>query len=88
MFMFFLCSVGHKLAAVVCDDESNETVASTVVNCAKIDQGNYHRNHRRFDIDLHIPWSLMSARIQSSAEIGFIFFHTASTWFFFRGYLP
>ncbi|XP_069127556.1 uncharacterized protein [Argopecten irradians] len=32
-------TLGHKLAAVVCDDESNEIVASTVVNCAKIDEG-------------------------------------------------
>ncbi|XP_033737263.1 uncharacterized protein LOC117325261 [Pecten maximus] len=32
-------TLGHKLAAVICDDESNEIVASTVVNCAKIDEG-------------------------------------------------
>lgn len=31
--------LGEKLAGVVCDDESNETVASTVVNCMKIDEG-------------------------------------------------
>ncbi|XP_061181070.1 uncharacterized protein LOC133189688 [Saccostrea echinata] len=32
-------TLGEKLAGVVCDDESNETVASTVVNCMKIDEG-------------------------------------------------
>ncbi|XP_062578487.1 uncharacterized protein LOC134240411 [Saccostrea cucullata] len=34
-----LDTLGEKLAGVVCDDESNETVASTVVNCMKIDEG-------------------------------------------------
>lgn len=34
-----LDTLGGKLAGVVCDDESNETVASTVVNCMKIDEG-------------------------------------------------
>ncbi|KAK3090557.1 hypothetical protein FSP39_012668 [Pinctada imbricata] len=32
-------TLGEKLAGVVCDDESNEVVASTVVNCLNIDQG-------------------------------------------------
>lgn len=37
--MYFVGVLGGKLAGVVCDDESNETVASTVVNCMKIDEG-------------------------------------------------
>ncbi|XP_069049055.1 uncharacterized protein [Lepisosteus oculatus] len=31
--------LGHKLNGVLCDGESNEVVASTVVNCLKIDEG-------------------------------------------------
>ncbi|XP_028816829.1 uncharacterized protein LOC114768621 [Denticeps clupeoides] len=31
--------LGHKLQGVLCDGESNEVVASTVVNCLKIDEG-------------------------------------------------
>ncbi|XP_044885248.1 uncharacterized protein LOC123376981 isoform X2 [Mauremys mutica] len=31
--------LGHKLEGVLCDGESNEVVASTVVNCTKIDEG-------------------------------------------------
>ncbi|XP_033830138.1 uncharacterized protein si:ch211-153b23.3 [Periophthalmus magnuspinnatus] len=31
--------LGHKLQGVLCDGESNETVASTVVNCLNIDEG-------------------------------------------------
>lgn len=30
---------GHKIDGMLCDGESNELVASTVVNCMKIDQG-------------------------------------------------
>ncbi|KAM3612274.1 uncharacterized protein V6R79_005939 [Siganus canaliculatus] len=32
--------LGHKLQGVLCDGESNEVIASTVVNCLKIDEGN------------------------------------------------
>ena len=32
-------ALGEKLDGIVCDGNSNETVASTVVNCAKIDEG-------------------------------------------------
>ncbi|KAK7489509.1 hypothetical protein BaRGS_00019308 [Batillaria attramentaria] len=32
-------SLGDKLDGIVCDGESNETQASTVVNCCKIDEG-------------------------------------------------
>ncbi|KAI4886947.1 hypothetical protein NFI96_030460, partial [Prochilodus magdalenae] len=32
--------LGHKIQGVLCDGESNEVVASTVVNCLKIDEGN------------------------------------------------
>ncbi|XP_050402019.1 uncharacterized protein LOC126818590 [Patella vulgata] len=32
-------SLGHKLDGIICDGESNELVASTVVNCLKIDEG-------------------------------------------------
>jgi hypothetical protein len=52
------------LAGVVCDDESNETVASTVVNCTKIDEGK--RNTKRFLVvwwifyDIHITVHLIS----------------------------
>ncbi|KAI9539090.1 hypothetical protein NQZ68_009167 [Dissostichus eleginoides] len=31
--------LGHKLQGVLCDGDSNEVVASTVVNCLKIDEG-------------------------------------------------
>ncbi|XP_026887364.1 putative threonylcarbamoyl-AMP synthase [Electrophorus electricus] len=31
--------LGSKLQGVLCDGESNEVVASTVVNCLKIDEG-------------------------------------------------
>ena len=31
--------VGHKLDAMICDGDSRELSASTVVNCMKIDQG-------------------------------------------------
>ncbi|XP_027748976.1 uncharacterized protein LOC114062111 [Empidonax traillii] len=31
--------LGHKLEGVLCDGESDEVVASTVVNCTKIDEG-------------------------------------------------
>lgn len=31
--------LGHKIQGVLCDGDSNETVASTVVNCLKIDEG-------------------------------------------------
>ncbi|KAJ8407049.1 hypothetical protein AAFF_G00287250 [Aldrovandia affinis] len=31
--------LGHKIQGVLCDGESNEVVASTVVNCLKIDEG-------------------------------------------------
>ncbi|KAF3855304.1 hypothetical protein F7725_023359, partial [Dissostichus mawsoni] len=31
--------LGHKLQGVLCDGDSNEFVASTVVNCLKIDEG-------------------------------------------------
>ncbi|XP_061454486.1 uncharacterized protein LOC133371277 [Rhineura floridana] len=31
--------LGHKLEGVLCDGESNEVVASTVVNCTRIDEG-------------------------------------------------
>lgn len=34
--------LGHKLEGVLCDGESNEVVASTVVNCIKIDEGKSH----------------------------------------------
>lgn len=30
--------LGHKLEGVLCDGESDEVVASTVVNCTKIDE--------------------------------------------------
>ena len=30
---------GKKLDGVICDGESNETVASTVVDCLNIDKG-------------------------------------------------
>ncbi|ESO94487.1 hypothetical protein LOTGIDRAFT_118446 [Lottia gigantea] len=32
-------SLGHKLDGIICDGKSNELVASTVVNCLKIDEG-------------------------------------------------
>ena len=36
----FCCSrLGHKIQGVLCDGDSNEVVASTVVNCLKIDEG-------------------------------------------------
>ncbi|KAA0709076.1 hypothetical protein E1301_Tti021265 [Triplophysa tibetana] len=31
--------LGHKIEGVLCDGQSNEVVASTVVNCLKIDEG-------------------------------------------------
>ncbi|XP_026213487.1 uncharacterized protein si:ch211-153b23.3 [Anabas testudineus] len=31
--------LGHKIQGVLCDGDSNEVVASTVVNCVKIDEG-------------------------------------------------
>ncbi|XP_030001870.1 uncharacterized protein LOC115427453 [Sphaeramia orbicularis] len=31
--------LGHKIQGVLCDGESNEVVASTVVNCLRIDEG-------------------------------------------------
>ncbi|XP_029629440.1 uncharacterized protein si:ch211-153b23.3 [Salmo trutta] len=31
--------LGHKIQGVLCDGDSNEVVASTVVNCLKIDEG-------------------------------------------------
>ncbi|GFN74981.1 hypothetical protein PoB_000148700 [Plakobranchus ocellatus] len=34
-----ISSLGNKLAGVVCDGASNEQVASTVVNCMRIDEG-------------------------------------------------
>lgn len=39
---FFLSDsrLGHKIQGVLCDGESNEVVASTVVNCLKINEGN------------------------------------------------
>ncbi|XP_062820012.1 uncharacterized protein LOC134294080 [Anolis carolinensis] len=33
-----IARLGHKLEGVLCDGESNEVVASTVVNCTKIDE--------------------------------------------------
>lgn len=41
-FKIFL--LGDKLDAVVCDGTSNELVASTVVNCLKIDEGKQQSN--------------------------------------------
>jgi hypothetical protein len=36
----FVCSrLGHKIQGVLCDGDSKEVVASTVVNCLKIDEG-------------------------------------------------
>lgn len=36
----FCCSrLGQKIQGVLCDGDSNEFVASTVVNCLKIDEG-------------------------------------------------
>lgn len=35
---------------MVCDDESNETVASTVVNCMKIDEGNEKKIYDFFSL--------------------------------------
>ena len=46
---------GDKLDAVVCDGDSNETQASTVVNCAKIDEGEYYDN----DADVHLIVKLL-----------------------------
>jgi hypothetical protein len=40
LYLYIIFS-GHKLAGVVCDDESNELKPSTVVNCLDIDQGMY-----------------------------------------------
>ncbi|CAL8305568.1 unnamed protein product [Arctogadus glacialis] len=34
-----LSRLGHKIQGVLCDGDSNEVVASTVVNCLKIDEG-------------------------------------------------
>lgn len=31
--------LGHKIQGMLCDGNSNEVVASTVVNCLKIDEG-------------------------------------------------
>lgn len=51
------CSrLGHKIQGVLCDGESNEVVASTVVNCLKIDEGmltiqvssSLHHKHNRY----------------------------------------
>lgn len=36
---FHLSRLGHKIQGVLCDGDSNEVVASTVVNCLKIDEG-------------------------------------------------
>lgn len=36
--------LGHKLEGVLCDGESDEVVASTVVNCTKIDESEC-KNH-------------------------------------------
>lgn len=38
-FFFYLSRLGHKIQGVLCDGDSNEVVASTVVNCLKIDEG-------------------------------------------------
>ncbi|MED6266204.1 hypothetical protein CHARACLAT_033348, partial [Characodon lateralis] len=31
--------LGHKIQGVLCDGDSNEVIASTVVNCLRIDEG-------------------------------------------------
>lgn len=38
-FVFLNSRLGHKIEGVLCDGQSNEVVASTVVNCLKIDEG-------------------------------------------------
>lgn len=37
--IFFCSRLGHKIQGILCDGDSNEPVASTVVNCLKIDEG-------------------------------------------------
>lgn len=36
---FYHSRLGHKIQGVLCDGDSNEVVASTIVNCLKIDEG-------------------------------------------------
>lgn len=40
--------LGHKIRGVLCDGDSNEVVASTVVNCLKIDEGQIFLVHSFF----------------------------------------
>lgn len=37
--LFCFSRLGHKIQGVLCDGDSNEVVASTVVNCLKINEG-------------------------------------------------
>ena len=41
----FCSRLGHKIQGVLCDGDSNEVVASTVVNCLKIDEGMMHNDY-------------------------------------------
>lgn len=38
-FLFDHSRLGHKIQGVLCDGHSNEVVASTVVNCLRINEG-------------------------------------------------
>lgn len=40
--------LGHKLQGVLCDGDSNEVVASTVVNCLRIDEGEMLKHFNNF----------------------------------------
>lgn len=43
-----LSRLGHKLQGVLCDGDSNEVVASTVVNCLRIDEGKMLKHFNNF----------------------------------------
>lgn len=42
-YLFCNSRLGHKVQGVLCDGDSNEVVASTVVNCLKIHEGRTQR---------------------------------------------
>lgn len=63
--LFWHSRLGHKIQGVLCDGDSNEVVASTVVNCLKIDEGEHKRSHIKFKFGCfmkhHLTYLTLSA---------------------------
>lgn len=71
-FCFTLSRLGHKIQGVLCDGNSNEVVASTVVNCLSIDEGKTFRHFGNF------------YNFSSLSFFCFDLHHSGSVFFFFH----